>query len=147
MKDDYINNRILDKSIAILNSNDSFASIKPENKISLLQAIFDSQAEMIRVGMNNKEDIRILELGSLKVKSGREYVLAERANICKELGISDYGSANKEDKNRVKVILNERVRKEFLERKLDNKENTPFNRAVIINSGSLIQKIKNSLDK
>lgn len=121
--------------------------MQPENKVSLLKAIFDSQADMIKVGMNNKEDIRIIELGALKVKDGRDYVLDERARICKELGIEDFSRASSADKTRVKIILKERIKEEFLNRKLYNKDNNAFNRATIINTGSVIQIIKNSLDK
>lgn len=147
MQKDYINGRIIDKSINILNGIPEFNIIQPEFKVSLLETIFDSQAESIRQGMTKKEDIRIIELGALKIKSGRDYVLSERDNICKELNIEDYGNASNEDKTRVKIILKERVKQEFLSRKLYNKENTPFNRASIINSGSVIEKIKKSLDK
>lgn len=147
MQKDFITTTILSKSIELLQSNEEFKSLIYNNKISLLEDIFDCQADVIKVAMENQDDIKLLEFGTLKIKSGKSFVVEERNRICEELGLEAYATLKEEDKSRVKIILKDRIKDEFLKRKLQNKEDNPFNRATVVTSGFVVENLKKYLDK
>lgn len=131
MKNDYIIHTIIEGITKDIKDKD-FVDLDVEVKREIINLIKNTQSKSIIIGIENKEDIRLPYLGSIKIKSGRKFAVTEHSKLLDKYNVDNFDELSEERKKAFIEEHRDIIRKEFLKRKIKNKADNPFGKNTVL---------------